>query len=472
MTTTIDTLTRDEAYAEMTAIHERMERLASKPRMGKADGVDFDEASEKFDRLQRHIEKLDRAAAIAACAGEGGGAGGLRLDRGGVDPYAAERRATSPERQAAMRQLERSVKGGFPAGGAEVVERLVDSGPDHERSWAARWVTDAGSPEYRSAFAKILFHGEQRAGLEFSAAERAAFDRVSRLKSEQRAMSLTDSAGGFLVPFELDPSINITNAGSICPLLGISRVVSTISDVWHGVSSAGVQASWDAEASEVSDDSPALAEPAIPSYKGAAFVPFSIEVQGDAINLLEEVGKLINDGLLQLLNQALTVGSGIGSPTGIVTALTGGSSVVNTGTSGTLAAADVYALQSSLGPRYQANASWIGNLAVLNAIRQEQSANGSFVFPELRNTPPTLLNRPVHEASDMDAAITAGKHLLIYGDFASNFVVTQRVGTSVELIPHLFSPNNLRPTGQRGLYAWARWGSDSINDAAFRMLVA
>ena len=115
------------------------------------------------------------------------------------------------------------------------------------------------------------------------------------------------------------------------------------------------------------DDSPALAEPAIPYYKGAAFVPFSIEVQGDAINLLEEVGKLINDGLLQLLNQALTVGSGIGSPTGIVTALTGGSSVVNTGTSGTLAAADVYAVQSSLGPRYQANASWIGNLAMLNA---------------------------------------------------------------------------------------------------------
>jgi HK97 family phage major capsid protein len=70
----------------------------------------------------------------------------------------------------------------------------------------------------------------------------------------------------------------------------------------------------------------------------------------------------------------------------------------------------------------------------------------------------------------MDNTIGAGKNLLIYGDF-SNFVVTQRVGATVELIPHLFGANR-RPTGQRGLYMWARYGSDSINDSAFRLLQA
>jgi HK97 family phage major capsid protein len=60
--------------------------------------------------------------------------------------------------------------------------------------------------------------------------------------------------------------------------------------------------------------------------------------------------------------------------------------------------------------------------------------------------------------------------VLLYGDF-SNFVVSQRIGSSVELIPHLFG-SNLRPTGQRGMYAYARYGADSINDSAFRMLVA
>jgi predicted phage gp36 major capsid-like protein len=73
----------------------------------------------------------------------------------------------------------------------------------------------------------------------------------------------------------------------------------------------------------------------------------------------------------------------------------------------------------------------------------------------------------------MDGMIDSGQANAIglYGAF-ENFVVSQRIGSAVELIPHLFSPNNLRPAGQRGLYQYGRWGSDSVNDAAFRLLVA
>lgn len=71
----------------------------------------------------------------------------------------------------------------------------------------------------------------------------------------------------------------------------------------------------------------------------------------------------------------------------------------------------------------------------------------------------------------MDNTIAAGNPVLIYGDFSSNYVITQRVGSSVELVPHLFGSNR-RPTGQRGMLLWARYGADSINDSAFRMLVA
>jgi len=90
--------------------------------------------------------------------------------------------------------------------------------------------------------------------------------------------------------------------------------------------------------------------------RAAAFVPWSIEVAGDAPTLVSEIGKLVNDGLLQLLNVALTSGSGTGMPTGILTALAGGSSVVATATADTITAADVYNVQSSLGPRWQPNA--------------------------------------------------------------------------------------------------------------------
>ena len=39
-----------------------------------------------------------------------------------------------------------------------------------------------------------------------------------------------------------------------------------------------------------------------------------------------------------------------------------------------------------------------------------------------------------------------------------------------ELVPHLFDVTNNRPTGQRGWFAWARVGADSIVDNAFRLL--
>ncbi|WP_428340758.1 phage major capsid protein [Mycobacterium sp.] len=462
---------REQALARMDEIQARMEQIGAKPRASRTEDVEWGHLGDEFDASARHIDKLDRCAVIASAAREGSAT--LRLDRGGVDPYGDRdaQRPHSPQRDPAMRQLERSVKAGLPARSAEVVERLLDSGTDVERSWLSRWVTDTGSDAYRSAFAKLVMFGESRAALEWTAGEREAYDRVSRLKGEQRAMSLTDSAGGFLVPYELDPTINIVSAGTVNPLLDIANVKVVTTDIWHGVSSAGVQASWDAEASEVSDDSPALGEPAIPNYKLQAFVPFSVELQGDAVALVTEIGKLLSDGALQLLNTSLTTGSGTGEPTGIITALTGGSSVVNTGTGGTLAAADVYALQNSLGPRFQANGRWVGNLAVLNALRQEETTNGALKFPSLQSDTPTLLGRPVHELSVMDNTITAGKHLLVYGDFSNGYVITQRVGSSVELVPHLFGPNR-RPTGQRGMLLWARYGADSINDAAFRMLQA
>lgn len=46
----------------------------------------------------------------------------------------------------------------------------------------------------------------------------------------------------------------------------------------------------------------------------------------------------------------------------------------------------------------------------------------------------------------------------------------ERIGLSIELIPHLFDTTNNRPTGQRGFYAY--WDSGKVVDAnAFRVLI-
>jgi len=46
--------------------------------------------------------------------------------------------------------------------------------------------------------------------------------------------------------------------------------------VWKGVSSSGVTWSFGAEATEVSDDSPVLAQPSVTVHMARGFIPFSI----------------------------------------------------------------------------------------------------------------------------------------------------------------------------------------------------
>ena len=103
-------------------------------------------------------------------------------------------------------------------------------------------------------------------------------------------------------------------------------------------------------------------------------------------------------------------------------------------------------------------------------MRQFETTNGSIALPGLHTDPPSLLGWPIYELSNMDGAIDAGaeNYLLIYGDF-SQFLLVDRFPSAIELIQNLFGVNN-RPTGQRGLFLWARTGSDVLVDQAFRIL--
>ena len=147
-------------------------------------------------------------------------------------------------------------------------------------------------------------------------------------------------------------------------------------------------------------------------------------------------------------------------------------SVVTPTVAESFTAADVYKVQNALPARFSAGASWMASLAVLNSTRQFETTNGHVKFGELSMNPPTLLGRNVYENSNLDstydAAATAANYLLLYGDF-KQFCITDRIGSRVELIDNLVGSSH-RPTGQRGAFLWARVGSDSLIDGAFRVL--
>jgi hypothetical protein len=97
---------------------------------------------------------------------------------------------------------------------------------------------------------------------------------------------------------------------------------------------------------------------------------------------------------------------------------------------------------------------------------------GALKLPGLQDNLPMLLGRAMHENSNMDgtfnAAATANDYLLLYGDFGQN-VIVDRLGSTVEIVPHLVGLNR-RPTGQRGALLWFHTGSNVVVSQAFLLL--
>lgn len=359
----------------------------------------------------------------------------------------------------------------LPDHAAEKALALVERGPARDRSVAASWVRAVGNEHYLGAFAKVL--GDPvRGHLLWTAQEQDAYRSVE----EYRAMSEgTPSAGGYMVPLTLDPAILLSSAGSNNPLRQISRVVQTITNSWTGVTSAGATAEWKAEAAQAADGSPTLVNPVIPVYLGDSFVPYSFEVGMDAVGFAGELQHVLVDAADQLQATAYTTGTGTTQPTGIITGLVGSGSIVNSAVADTFAKGDVYALQNALPPRFSANAQWCANIATINLMSQMETTAGARLFPELANG--QLLSKPISELSNMDGVINAGaeNYMLLYGDFSAGFIIADRIGATIELVPQLFQQTTAgtgfgRPTGQRGALLWFRTGSDSVVDNAFRLL--
>jgi len=320
-------------------------------------------------------------------------------------------------------------------------------------------------PDYFRAWARIVTAGDMgRAALDMTDGERNALARVRQ--AEARAMSLTDTAGGFGVPQVLDPAIVLTSTSGVNPMRNVARIVTGISDEWKGVTSAGVSAAWTGEGTEIGDNSPTLAQPTIKAYKAAAFVPFSIELEGDYVSLAEQLRELLAVSKDSLEGAAFISGDGSGKPYGVVHRLDANTSAeVFTTTSGVIGGVDVYKAYSALPARYRQQAAWMGDTSVLNEIRKagdDKLGNQTVALDSGYDF--TLLGKPVVENGYMPVfAATTGASYVVVGSWQQYVIFDRLASARVELVPHLFGTTNGRPTGQRGIYYWWRTGADLIS---------
>jgi HK97 family phage major capsid protein/HK97 family phage prohead protease len=409
-----------------------------------------------------------------------GGVGAITGRPGNIwDLTEARQRSRSPEdlvreyRDRAMRSLDLARFPGEKSRSREDVqagiERLLAVADDRQATFA-RHMLVTSDPAYMRAFEKIITRGTT---LTLTGSEQAAVQRALEMGT-----SASWSSGSYPVPYQLDPTVTLTSNGAINAIRQISRVEQIVGKEWLGVTSAGITVSRANELDEATDGSPTLVQPGVQPTRVQAFVPFSVEVEQDWNGLMAEISMMLADA--KDVEEAGTFATGAGTgdiPQGIVTALSTGSgtaSEVKTAGTATVAYGDVYAVEDAVPPRFRPQASWLGSKTAYNfarqAFTQEASAAGDPWVRPSAGTPAELIGYPVFENSVMDAALTSGKKLLILGDF-KQFIIVDRVGMSIELVPHVFGGTSNYPTGQRGIYALWRNSSLCLTANAFRMMV-
>jgi hypothetical protein len=290
VTKKITELDHKQTVFRMKDIAEELDRLSKKDTLTGEDEVrwaDFNDEFSQLDSHRKHIEREDDLSRIRSAMNSpfgksesGVGASDYNDDPIG-DPRSVEdlKRSRNPWdlsdiktfgrskalvnadiRDRALAAIEKMpfANDRVRQASTEIIEQFDDS-----KASLSRLCLAASSPEYIRAWSKCAAGREHMLSNE----ERDALER---------AMSLTDSAGGYLVPFQLDPTVIITANGSRNEIRQIARQVVAIGDTWNGVSSGAVSWSWDAEATEVSDDSTTFGQPSISVYKAAGFVPIRL----------------------------------------------------------------------------------------------------------------------------------------------------------------------------------------------------
>jgi HK97 family phage major capsid protein len=331
----------------------------------------------------------------------------------------------------------------------------------------AKYLAAVGAPDYESAFGKLLLH-PQDAHIRMTPRELESVRTVTQVMSERAMSEGVTTAGGYGVPVAVDPTILLSSNGAINPIRELARTFTITTNKWTGVSGS-VTANFTAENTEAADGTPTLAQPSVQVQKAQVFVPFSIEVGEDYVGLQQELAKIIADAKDVLEAQKFLDGSGTNEPAGIVgTSGLTTTQRIQTTTVAVTAVGDIYLLKQALPARWLPQGTFVAHATVVDVFRRFVGGGNTTEPFVVENG--QLLNRPTREWTNMvTTTTTTGSKIVLFADWQQAFAIVDRIGLSVELIPHMMGAAG-RPLGQRGVYAYWRTGSGVLVPAAARYL--
>jgi HK97 family phage major capsid protein len=417
---------------------------------------------EEREELERKLKVYDASQRAGAReSGEGRAPQWMKQTETDIDLRTA---SPAEVRSAALKKLEEEHREQMvPVSdeSAAKIERLIKTRNQNVAGdYIARRLLVTESDAYRSAFAK----GVTQVNPAWTPEEIRAINEFR--VTEQ---SLTDASGGFGVPVIIDPTVILTSGAGTAPLLDVARIESITNDVWRGISSEGVTfTGGKSEGAATTAAQATFAQPTVTPEFTSAFIPYSYEIAGDYPNFAGAMAGLIEQGYLDFL--AAETETGTAGVEGIFTAIDKTSaSEVNPTTDGALGPEDALVVWNALPERFRPRAVWNMNVSVESKLRVGADGYGTRNLSS-DGIGPLLGKRVIlSDYAPSFSGTTGDANLAILGDF-SNFVIAQRVGMNVELVPHVFDVTDNLPTGQRGWFAWARVGSDSVNDNAFILL--
>jgi HK97 family phage major capsid protein len=451
---------RCRAEPDNDGLQERLENLQAGVRERANTVAELREAIEDKERRQAELER--RVAS------------GQTTTESPDDRWPHESRRTIPERDGALRAIERCLRDD------ELSQRGADNLDAHlrrERSTLdSRYVQAVADPHYGPAFGKLLrdpLMGYSRMTRE----EVDAVQRVNAVESERAALAVgTGSTGGFALPIAVDASLQLSSNGAINPFRELAQVRTMTTRELRLVTTDGSTAQYQAEAAEAVDNSPVLAQPVLIAQRATSFVPFSFEVDQDWAGVQQELAVVIADAKDVLEATKFLSGAGAGSsePVGILSIGTAGALTttqrVQTDVAATLDVDDIWDIKGQLGnTRFAAGATWVANPGMLDRIYRFTPAGSTSEPQAMPTREGPLCGIPHRELSTMVNTTTTGSRVAILGNWR-NFTIGDRLGMSLEIVPHLFGATNRYPTGQRGAYAIWRNDSRVVVANAFRYL--
>ena len=298
---------------------------------------------------------------------------------------------------------------------------------------------------------------------------------------ELKALSgVSDAAGGYAVPDELDQKIEKTLT-AISPIRAIANVVRVGSAGYRKlVTTGGTPSGWVAEtAARPETDTPDFQEIAPPFGELYANPAASQAMLDDAAFDVEAwlAGEIAGE-FARAEGAAFVSGSGVNRPKGFLAQPVsaaidsvrafGTLQFVSTGVAGSFpgeAPQDkLIDLVQSLRTPYRQGAVFVMNSATAARIRKFKTDDGAFLWQPglLAGQPDTLLGYPVVEAEDMPD-VAADSLSIAFGNFKAGYLIAERGETQI-----LRDPFTNKPFVH--FYATRRVGGQVMNSEAIKLL--